>query len=103
MLVLTRRPNESIIIYDNIVITVLSIEGDKVKIGIAAPKEVPILRQELHQALLAQNQLETRLAAGPEPDTFKALRDLLISEAKPDEPPPPGANPASNPGNSAKK
>lgn len=55
MLVLTRRIDESIVIANNITITILGIEGDKVKIGINAPREVPILRHELWQALQEQS------------------------------------------------
>ncbi len=47
MLVLGRKKDESIIIDGHIVITVLDIEGDRVKIGITAPKEIPVLREEL--------------------------------------------------------
>lgn len=80
MLVLTRRLNESLVINDNIVVTVLSVDGDKVKLGIAAPKEIPILRQELHQALIDQQIIETRLSSGPEPESLKNLRELLSLE-----------------------
>ncbi|HVP21240.1 MAG TPA: carbon storage regulator CsrA [Anaerolineaceae bacterium] len=80
MLVLTRRPNESLVINDTIVVTVLSVEGDKVKLGIAAPKDVPILRQELYQALADQKIIEARLSTGPEPESLKNLRDLLSLE-----------------------
>jgi carbon storage regulator len=47
MLVLTRKKNDSLIINDNIEITILAIDGDQIKIGIKAPKEVPILRKEI--------------------------------------------------------
>jgi carbon storage regulator len=47
VLVLSRKPNESIVIGDNIVLTVLRVEGNKVRLGIQAPADVPILRQEL--------------------------------------------------------
>ena len=47
MLVLARHENERIVIGGDIVITVVEIRGDKVRLGIEAPKEVPILRQEL--------------------------------------------------------
>jgi carbon storage regulator len=47
MLVLSRKPNESIVIDGNIVITVLRVEGNKVRLGIQAPSDVTILRQEL--------------------------------------------------------
>ena len=47
MLVLSRKPNESIIIADNIVVTVLSVKAGTVKLGITAPSDVRILRAEL--------------------------------------------------------
>jgi carbon storage regulator len=87
MLVLTRKVNESIIINGNITVTLLEIEGDKVKIGIAAPREVAIFRKELHDGIQAQEKLQARLAEGSEPDSFKALRDLLISQPPDEEPP----------------
>ena len=51
MLVLSRKKNESIIINDNIVITVVEIRGDKVRLGFDAPKDVPIHRQEVYDAI----------------------------------------------------
>ena len=54
MLVLSRKKNESIVINDSIVITVVEIRGDKVRLGIEAPREVPIHRSEVHAAIVAQ-------------------------------------------------
>jgi carbon storage regulator len=51
MLVLSRQRDESIIIGDNIVLTVVDIRGDKVRLGIEAPKEVPVHRQEVYDAI----------------------------------------------------
>lgn len=51
MLVLSRRPNESIVIDDKIVITVIEIRGDKVRLGIEAPRDVPIHRSEVYEAI----------------------------------------------------
>ncbi len=51
MLVLSRKLNESIVIRDNIVITVVEIRGDKVRLGIEAPKEVPVHRREVYEAI----------------------------------------------------
>ena len=51
MLVLSRKKDESIVIDDNIVITVVEIRGDKVRLGIQAPREVPIHRSEIHAAI----------------------------------------------------
>ena len=51
MLVLSRKKNESIVVDDAIVITVLEIRGDKVRLGIEAPKSVPIHRSEVYAAI----------------------------------------------------
>jgi len=56
MLVLTRKPNESIVIGDNIEITVLEIKGEQVRIGISAPKEVGVYRKEIYQDIKKENQ-----------------------------------------------
>jgi len=57
MLVLSRKKNESIVINDVIVITVVEIRGDKVRLGIEAPREVPIHRSEVLAAIQAQGQI----------------------------------------------
>ena len=51
MLVLSRQRDESIIIGDNIVVTIVDIRGDKVRLGIQAPKEIPVHRQEVYEAI----------------------------------------------------
>ena len=58
MLVLSRKKNESIIIDDNIVITVVEVRGDKVRLGIEAPKEIPIHRSEIYDAIQRDKSLE---------------------------------------------
>jgi carbon storage regulator len=58
MLVLSRQRDESIIIGDNIVITVVDIRGDKVRLGIQAPKEVTVHRQEVYEAIQRENALK---------------------------------------------
>lgn len=55
MLVLSRKKNESIVVNDSIVITVVEIRGDKVRLGIEAPWEVPIHRSEVQAAIIAQS------------------------------------------------
>lgn len=56
MLALTRKKNEAIIINNNIEITLLDVKGDQVKIGISAPKEVPIYRKEVYIQIQQENQ-----------------------------------------------
>jgi len=51
MLVLSRKKNESIIINDNITVTVIEIRGDKVRLGIEAPKDVSVHRREVYEAI----------------------------------------------------
>ncbi len=63
MLVLTRRLKESIMIGDNIEISVLSIEGDQVKLGISAPKNVDIHRKEIYLSIQQENSQATQTEA----------------------------------------
>lgn len=51
MLVLSRKKNESIVINDDITIVIVEIRGDKVRLGIEAPKEVPVHRREVYDAI----------------------------------------------------
>ena len=51
MLVLSRKKGESVIIRENIVVTVVEIRGDKVRLGIEAPKDVVVNRREVHEAI----------------------------------------------------
>jgi carbon storage regulator len=54
MLVLSRKKNESIVINGNVVITVIDVRGDKVRIGIDAPRDVVVHRQEVLDAILSE-------------------------------------------------
>ncbi len=56
MLVLSRHRDESIIIGDNIVITVVDVRGDKVRLGIDAPTDIPVHRQEVYEAIQRERQ-----------------------------------------------
>ena len=68
MLVLSRKINETIIINDNIVVTVVDIRGDKVRLGIEAPKDVPVHRQEVYDAIKrGESSTGVRKADSPSP------------------------------------
>ncbi|RIK76237.1 MAG: carbon storage regulator [Planctomycetota bacterium] len=56
MLVLSRKKNESIVINNDITIVVVEIRGDKVRLGIEAPKEVPVHRREVYDAIKRNEQ-----------------------------------------------
>ena len=58
MLVLSRKKNESIVINNDITVTVVEIRGDKVRLGIVAPKEVPVHRQEVYDAIHGKSSTE---------------------------------------------
>ena len=71
MLALSRKKNEALVINNDIEITILDIRGDQVKIGISAPKEVPIYRKEVYLQIQEANK-EAMSAA-----TLEALKDLF--------------------------
>lgn len=56
MLILTRRVGETLMIGDDIAITVTAVKGDQVRIGITAPRNVPINRQEIHDRIVAERR-----------------------------------------------
>ncbi len=69
MLVLSRKKNESIIINDHITITVVEIRGDKVRLGIEAPKDVAVHRREVYDAIQSQAAREsTDQPVAPQPE-----------------------------------
>lgn len=71
MLALSRKKNEAIIINNNVEITILEVKGDQVKIGVTAPREVPVYRKEVYTQIQEANQ-EAVSAEG-----LAALKDLL--------------------------
>jgi len=89
MLVLSRRQGESVVIGDDVVVTVLEVRGDVVRIGVDAPRHVQVRREEL----LAQVADSNRSAAAPDPGAVAELSRLLGREperptpADPTEPP----------------
>lgn len=61
MLVLSRQRDESIIIGDNIIVTIVDVRGDKVRLGIEAPTEIPVHRQEVYEAIQRENRRASQL------------------------------------------
>jgi len=57
MLVLSRKKNESIVINEDIVVTIVEIRGDKVRLGIEAPRDIPVHRREVLDAILREQEL----------------------------------------------
>ncbi len=74
MLILTRKKDEAIRIGDDIVITVVAVEKNSVRIGIEAPKELRILREELAQAIEEENQ---KAAEKADENLLKRLKNQL--------------------------
>jgi carbon storage regulator len=73
VLVLSRRAGESVVIGNNVTVTVLEVRGDVVRVGIAAPREVQVHREEVYRALQEAN----RSAASPEQAAVDALAATL--------------------------
>jgi carbon storage regulator len=67
MLVLSRKKNESIIINNDITVVVVEIRGDKVRLGIEAPKEVPVHRKEIHDLIHDQTSKKQAASTHPKP------------------------------------
>ena len=61
MLVLSRHRDESIMIGDDVVVTIVDIRGDKVRLGIDAPQDIPVHRQEVYEAIQRENQKAAQL------------------------------------------
>lgn len=64
MLVLTRKVDESIIIGDNVKVTVVGVRGDQVKLGIEAPREIPVHREEIYREIQEENRRAALHARG---------------------------------------
>ena len=79
MLVLTRKSNQSIMIGDDIEVSVLSVMGDKVRIGIQAPRDIPVFRREVYLEIQREASDAPSAAAGSGPSRERveeALREL---------------------------
>ena len=70
MLVLSRQVDETIMVGDDIEVTVVDIRGDKVRLGITAPKEIPIHRQEVYEAIKRENRAAAQVKPEDLPTTM---------------------------------
>ena len=66
MLVLTRRLNQTIVIRDDVEVTVIEVRGDQVRIGINAPRDLPVHRKEIWEQIRAENRAAASSADPPE-------------------------------------
>ncbi|MFM8290776.1 MAG: carbon storage regulator CsrA [Planctomycetia bacterium] len=89
MLVLSRQRDESIMIGDNIVVTIVDIRGDKVRLGINAPAEIPVHRQEVYEAIQRENQRAARLEPGDTQDIGKFANRGPGGQSRPGDAPRP--------------
>ena len=80
MLVLARKVGERIIVANDIVITVLAVERDRVKIGIEAPVQVPILRYEIYESVREANQEAANLGTRATSDVLSSVGSLLRAQ-----------------------
>ena len=71
MLALSRKKGEALVIANNIEVTILEIKGDQVKVGITAPREVPVYRKEIYLQIQDSNKAATDVSG------MQALEDLL--------------------------
>ena len=74
MLALTRKKGEALVINNNIEITVLEIRGDQIKIGISAPKDVPVYRKEVYLQIQKENEAAIR------EDSLEALKGQMKTD-----------------------
>ena len=84
MLVLSRQRDESIMIGDNVEITIVDVRGDKVRLGITAPKKIPVHRREIYDAIQREKAAE-RAAAEAEPEKAAEAEPEKAAEAKPEK------------------
>jgi carbon storage regulator len=80
MLVLGRKIDESIMIGDDIVITILGVDGDRVKVGIQAPAHIRVLRQELYETIKEENLRAAKLSAQTNETLLPSLSHLFQEE-----------------------
>lgn len=81
MLVLSRKVNQSIMVGDNVRIVVVSVDRDQVKLGIEAPRDIPVHRSEIYDEIQRSNQ--SAAASGPTPEGESQAGPAKLSPRKP--------------------
>ena len=78
MLVLTRKRNQSIMVNDNIELTIIDIQGDQVRVGINAPKDVKIFRKEVYVEMTQENKEASNVTM----DALSMLKNAILKQKK---------------------
>jgi carbon storage regulator len=78
MLVLTRKRNQSIMVNDNIELTIIDIQGDQVRVGINAPKDVKVFRKEVYVEMTQENKEASNVTM----DALSMLKNAILKQKK---------------------
>jgi len=78
MLVLTRKRNQSIMVNDNIELTIIDIQGDQVRVGINAPKDVKVFRKEVYVEMTQENKEASNVTM----DALSILKNAILKQKK---------------------
>ena len=78
MLVLTRKRNQSIMVNDNIELTIIDIQGDQVRVGINAPKDVKVFRKEVYVEMTQENKAASNVTM----DALSILKNAIMKQKK---------------------
>ena len=78
MLVLTRKRNQSIMVNDNIELTIIDIQGDQVRVGINAPKDVKVFRKEVYVEMTQENKEASNVTM----DALSMLKSAILKQKK---------------------
>jgi len=81
MLVLSRKKDQSIMIGDNIVVTVVGIHGDKIRLGVVAPAEIPVHREEVYDAIKKEGR-EKRVVDHATKLAAKGMKELREADER---------------------
>jgi carbon storage regulator len=78
MLILSRRPGESVMIGDDVTVTVLAIKGNQIRLGFAAPQDVAVHREEVYERIRAERSTALSEARRPRPVSEYGLKSVVV-------------------------